>query len=246
MKYTFFLDETGDHGLSFIDKNFPLFLLCGCLISEDDLLDIETALNEFKIKYFGSKSVVLHSREIRKCEGAFQVLFDTKLKSQFYNDLNGLLEKANITIIGAGINKEEYIKKYGKDAKDPYSICLSFVIERMTFCLDKKDNDGKAEIIVEKRGKKEDVMLEAHFNSINDRGTFYVTRQRMQKRILGFSFLHKLDNNIGLQLSDLIAYPLARKTLYPEVHYIPFQILEKKIYCNDIGEYKGWGLKIFP
>jgi len=157
MKYTFFLDETGDHGLSFIDKNFPLFLLCGCLISEDDLLDIETALNEFKIKYFGSKSVVLHSREIRKCEGAFQVLFDTKLKSQFYNDLNGLLEKANITIIGAGINKEEYIKKYGKDAKDPYSICLSFVIERMTFCLDKKDNDGKAEIIVEKRGKKEDI-----------------------------------------------------------------------------------------
>jgi hypothetical protein len=25
-KYHLFLDETGDHGLSFIDKNFPLFL----------------------------------------------------------------------------------------------------------------------------------------------------------------------------------------------------------------------------
>jgi len=34
MKYFFFLDETGDHGLDFIDKNFPLFLLCGCLIRE--------------------------------------------------------------------------------------------------------------------------------------------------------------------------------------------------------------------
>jgi len=38
MKYHFFLDETGDHGLSYIDRNFPLFLLCGCLFREDSLL----------------------------------------------------------------------------------------------------------------------------------------------------------------------------------------------------------------
>jgi len=29
--YYFFMDETEDHGLSFVDPNFPLFLLCGVL-----------------------------------------------------------------------------------------------------------------------------------------------------------------------------------------------------------------------
>ena len=33
-KYLFFLDETGDHGLTFIDENFPIFLLAGCLFED--------------------------------------------------------------------------------------------------------------------------------------------------------------------------------------------------------------------
>ena len=37
MKYHLFLDETGDHGLTHIDKNFPVFLLCGCLFSDQEL-----------------------------------------------------------------------------------------------------------------------------------------------------------------------------------------------------------------
>jgi hypothetical protein len=49
MKYYFFLDETGDHGLDFIDKNFPLFLLCGCLTREDHLGKMEEEVNTFKL-----------------------------------------------------------------------------------------------------------------------------------------------------------------------------------------------------
>ena len=49
-KYSFFFDETGDHGLNFVDKNFPLFLLCGCLFREDKLTELEIEINNFKIK----------------------------------------------------------------------------------------------------------------------------------------------------------------------------------------------------
>lgn len=80
MKYYFFLDETGDHGLTYIDKNFPIFLLCGCLFREDALRQTEDSLNDFKLKYFKTTKVIIHSREIRKCEGAFQILFDLSLK----------------------------------------------------------------------------------------------------------------------------------------------------------------------
>ena len=36
MKYHLYLDESRDHGLSFIDHKFPIFLLCGVLISDDE------------------------------------------------------------------------------------------------------------------------------------------------------------------------------------------------------------------
>ncbi|MFH1825071.1 MAG: DUF3800 domain-containing protein [Candidatus Firestonebacteria bacterium] len=246
MKYCFFLDETGDHGLSSIDKNFPLFLLCGCIIKEDKLNILKKDINDFKHRYFKTETVILHSREIRKCEGAFQILFNLDIKAKFYADLNQILAQAEYTVIGSGINKENYIKKYGKDAKDPYSISLSFVVERMIFCLDKVDKDAQIEIIVEKRGKNEDRMLASHFNSIIDRGTFYVTRERMHSKITSFGFLDKKDNSIGLQLADLIAYPLARRLINPSEPYIPFEVVKDKIYCNDSGEYEGWGLKLFP
>ena len=45
--------------------------------------------------------------------GAFQVLFDLKLKEDFYKDLNRTLQEADYKIIGVGINKEEHIKNTG-------------------------------------------------------------------------------------------------------------------------------------
>jgi len=163
LKYQFFLDETGDHGLSFIDANFPLFLLCGCLIREDKLLELETSINNFKTKYFKTTDVILHSREIRKNEGAFQILFDIELKKSFYKDLNEIISAASFIIIGSGVNKEELIKTYGKAANDPYALSLSFIFERLIFCLDKMDQDAKVNVKVEKRGKKEDNLLSMHY-----------------------------------------------------------------------------------
>ena len=86
MTYRFFVDETGDHGLSFIDPSFPLFLQRGCLLREDILLEFEEGLDRLKVDIFGTKEVVLHSRSIRKCEGSFQVLFDLGLKKSSMTD----------------------------------------------------------------------------------------------------------------------------------------------------------------
>lgn len=119
MKYFFFLDETGDHGLSYVDKNFPLFLLCGCLIREDHLIILEEKINRLKMEFFGSKTVVLHSRDIRKCEKSFQIFFDLSIKERFYNALNAIVKDTPYQVIGSAVNKEQHIKKYGKGANDP-------------------------------------------------------------------------------------------------------------------------------
>lgn len=246
MKYYFFLDESGDHGLSYVDKNFPLFLLCGCLMREDNLKDIEDKVNTFKRKYFKTEKVILHSRKIRKCENAFQILFDLDLKADFYKDLNMIIKEGEFVIIGAAVDKEEHIKRYGKGARDPYSLSLSFIMERLIFCLDRMDRNSTVEILVEERGRKEDNMLQSHFNSIMDRGTYYVSSDRFARKTRGFGFHSKKDNIIGLQIADLCAYPLARHLINPEEPYIPFQVIHGKIYCNEKGEWDGWGLKRFP
>jgi hypothetical protein len=210
------------------------------------LNNIEDKLNAFKHKYFKTDQVVLHSRKIRKCEGAFQILFDLKLKAEFYDDLNLILKEGEYVLVGAGINKEEHTKRYGKAASDPYALALSFVIERLVFCLDKTGQVSTANILVEERGRKENQLLLAHFNSTMDMGTYYVSSERLKKKITKFRFHSKRENIIGLQVADLCAYPLARSILSPKEPYRPFEIIESKIYSNDNGEYDGWGLKVFP
>lgn len=245
-KYYFFIDETGDHGLSFIDPNFPLFLLCGILFKEDELIKIEKKIKQFKMDFFKTESVIFHSREIRKCDGSFQLLFDLDIKKNFYEKLNQILSDADFTIIGSGVNKDSHIKKYGKSAKDPYNISLSFVIERLIFCLDKKTKNCVVDINIEKRGKKEDQQLLDEYNTILDRGTFYVKPERLQTKINKFDFSYKKENIIGLQVADLCAYPLAKHVLFPEEPYLPFEIIKSKIYCQNKGKIDGFGLKIFP
>jgi hypothetical protein len=241
----FFIDETGDHGLSFVDPNFPLFLLAGCLFGEEELMRVEKEINDFKNKFFNTTRVILHSRDIRKCDGSFQILFDLELKKRFYEEINRIMSEAKFIIIGAGVDKKRHIQKYGKSASDPYSISLSFIMERLIFCLDKNPS-SVVDIKIEKRGRKEDTQLLEHYNRIRDTGTYYVDADRIKNRISNFDFVLKRDNLIGLQIADLCAYPLARHVLNSQEPYIPFQIIKDKIYCNNDGNYDGYGLKIFP
>ena len=75
-KYYLFLDESGDHGLGNIDPTFPVFVLSGILISEENYEILNKQFNGLKNKHWGEKKVILHSRDIRKCEKEFQILFN--------------------------------------------------------------------------------------------------------------------------------------------------------------------------
>ncbi len=244
--YRFFLDESGDHGLSFVDDNFPIFLLLGCLFEAGEYKRVAKEFHSLKLEYFHSDQVILHSREIRKCEGAFQVLFDLDLKRRFYERLNAILGDAQYTIIAVAIDKKKHIEKYGKGAHNPYSICLSFIMERLVFCVEGAGRAERVAIDIEKRGKKEDAELLAHYNSILDRGTLHVSPARFKERIADFQMKSKRDNEIGLQIADLCAYPVARHVLNAQEPYVPYQVIEKKLRRGANGLIEGYGLKVFP
>ena len=61
-----FIDECGDQNLSAFDENFPIFTLCGVLMSQGQLRAMENKITALKKKYWGDKTVILHSRDIRK------------------------------------------------------------------------------------------------------------------------------------------------------------------------------------
>src|SRR5437764_1196609 len=108
MKYYLFIDESGDHGLTTINPEFPVFLLCGILISATAYEAIREQMNALKLSIWQSKEVIFHSRDIRKQEKEFVRLFDLALKQQFYEGINAIMRAGDYSIIAAAIRKDEY------------------------------------------------------------------------------------------------------------------------------------------
>lgn len=244
MKYYLYIDESGDHGLTCVNTDFPVFLLCGVIVSEIEYGNIKQSFNEIKNKFWQTKEVIFHSRDIRKCEKEFSILFDLEKKKIFYEQINSSLSQSKYSIIASAIQKELYIKKYGRLSNDVYELALSFIIERAIFYLDDVNlTEKQLEIVIEKRGKSEDKKLGEHFQRLLSRGTSYVTAERLAPYELKIVFKSKRDNINGLQLADLVAYPIARYAIEPNRANPAFDLISTKIYSK--GE-KRYGLKIFP
>ncbi len=246
-KYRYFIDESGDASLKNINKDFPVFVLCGVLISESEYIKLSEKINSLKQNIFESTGIILHSTDIRKCDKGFAKLFDLNLKEKFYTELNSIMTKINFKVISVIINKEEHIKTYGKLAEEPYELALTFMLERAIFATDNKTNE-EINIIIESRGAKEDEQLAKRYSQIYDRGTYFVSDVvRIQKRLPSRAvFKKKSENDIGLQIADLCAYPIARNNLYPNEPYPAYDIVEKKFYKNSSGKIDGYGRKYFP
>ncbi len=244
--YFLFLDESGDHGLNKIDPDFPIFVLCGVIMSEQEYrLGVDAKFTQLKERIWGDKEVVFHSRDIRKWQKEFSLLIDPGIRQDFLQSLNECVTQSPFSIIASAIDKKEYIKKYGV-LNDVYSISLSFILERALFYLDTKIDVKQLHIIIEKRGKKEDTTLLRYFNIIHNRGTSYISAARFKATIGGIEFQDKKENENGLQLSDLVAYPIATHMMHPQRANPAFDVLKGKFYARRSGNYLGYGLKIFP
>lgn len=242
-KYYLFLDECGDQNLANFDPSFPIFTLCGIILSEEQLQILSTQVNDLKRDFWGERKIILHSRDIRKCQNGFEIFFDLDTKQAFYTRINKILGQDIYTIICCAILKEPYIRQYGK-LNDVYGQSLSFIMERTVFYLDGvKKSNVELTTIIEKRGKKEDAALLAYYNSLIDRGTYWVTAERIKSYFKSFQMKAKQDNIIGLQVADLIAYPITRHILDENAVNLSFDIIKRNIYTK--GD-KLYGMKVFP
>ncbi len=242
--YKLFLDESGDHNLEVIDPNHPVFALVGCVFEKNYYEStVIKKVNELKIKYFNSTEVILHSRDIRKQETKqFLVLRKKELREKFYQDLDKLFEEIYFTILASVVDKYKLKEQYGDHSDNPYYLSLGFIMERYAIFLREKGDFGI--MIIESRNKFDDELLYIAYSKIMLQGTGFMRADEFQKRVKDLVFIPKKENEIGTQLADLSAYPIATHIL-PNRDKRAFEILKKKIRAKK-GEIIGYGLKIFP
>lgn len=229
--YIIFVDESGDHGLQFIDKDYPIFVLVFVIIKKEDYINIITpAFQRFKYKYWGHDQVILHEREIRKEKEGFEFLrSNSKLRLSFYEELNDLIKNSNFEFIASIINKENLQSRY-KEAISPYNLSMLFCMERLFPILEKNSQLGKkVHLNVEGRGAKENKELELEFRRICDNNS-NLGYQSIDFTKISFDifFCDKKSNSIGLQLADLIARPIGLNYLRADQINRAFDIIRNK------------------
>ena len=220
MDYYLFIDESGDHDLTHFDPAFPVFTLCGVVMSSNSFEILKEKIGTIKRELWGDRLIVLHSTDIRKYQKGFEVLLDAERKKYFLDSINDIVANLDYVILSATIHKEKYVKQY-LNTGDVYEVALEFIIERTIFCLDTEKRKGKySEVnlhtVVEKRGKKEDAKLLKHYNHLRDSGTRYMEAHRIQKYFKSFNFESKKDNNLGVMVDYLAMLSISlRQSSYP-------------------------------
>lgn len=244
--YIVYVDESGDHSLTCINPQYPVFVLAFCIFHKKHYAEaIVPALTRFKFKHFGHDMLVLHEHDIRKEVNGFHFK-DRASKKAFMTELGLIIEQHNFILISVAIDKTKLTKQYQRP-DNPYHIALQFCLERLYYLLkEKQQHDLLTHVVVENRGRKEDNELELEFRRI-------CNGQNGHNRMLPIElvFADKKTNSPGLQLADLVARPIGLTVIRPEQENSAFTILAKKLYCKNgragAGTgYLGYGLKCFP
>lgn len=270
--YTMFLDETGSSEMKSICRkirewkstgSLPLeiphgeryFAVTGVAIARKDFPLIRSGVVELKEKYWSRglcayedgqhKRVCFHSYEIRHRRGPFSE--DAIDHGSFISDLGKMMQSLRATVFCAVIDKCELALRYA-DPAHPYSLAMDFMLERYAgFFLGRQNVSGN--MILEARGRKEDRRLLKHIVNKLDNGTDYVSAEKLTC-ISGVYFNPKWtmgdsgsESYFGLELADLIAYPVCKYCRTGDSDKA-FDIIEPKLY--GYPNYAGRGLKRFP
>ncbi|MEK4181711.1 DUF3800 domain-containing protein [Aeribacillus sp. FSL K6-1121] len=244
-EFLVFLDETGDHSLRHVDKEYPIFALGAMYCKRDDYINtINPLFDEFKYEFFNKRNIILHSTDIRKSRKNFNILMNKQVREKFFERLNNAISSSPYYFAFSLVDKMKHTDTY-IDPDNPYDLTLAFIMERSFFLIHKKYPDAKCRFIAESRDTKENKNLKSVFERIKSNGTQFVSGSELEF-ITDLDFISKQENENGHQIVDLCLYPLARTYLTNKCHpSVP--VYYNKIYKNPRnGSPIGYGIKTFP
>lgn len=238
-----YLDESGDHSLTTIDPEYPMFVLGGVIVDRDYADgELSERVRQFKHELFGRDDLILHTADIARNKNGFEALVETGFRQRFYRELNALMQDLRYTIVACVIKKDAHLGKYGMKAVDPYLLSLDVLVER--FCFELGDVDAGGQIIAEKRDSTLDRQLDLAWLNLKVSGSGYVRATDIDKRIFSLTLQSKRTNSAGLQLADLVVSPIGRYVL-GKAPKADWEIIQGKFRIYR-GTHIGAGLVVLP
>ena len=242
---TLFLDESGDHSLSVIDPQYPVFVLGGVIAdSQYAATEMDAAVGRLKLEVFGCDDFTLHTADIVRQRGAFSSLVDSQLRHLFHRRLNALMLRLDYTVVACAVRKDAHLAAYGAAALDPYALSLNVLVERFCFALADARETQPGLIVAERRDKALDTALLASWRNLQERGTSYLRPAAIRDRVAHLRLESKGAGTAGLELADLVVSPIGRFVAGKPPRE-DWAIVESKLRRRQ-GEYLGAGLVILP
>jgi hypothetical protein len=260
MKYRIYIDEVGnnDKGKN-LNQDQRFLSLTGVVFNLDYVKSTLTPdLERLKTTYFDNhpdEPVIFHRKELINKKHPFKALINPKVEVDFNKELLALLEKWEFKVMTVLIDKIEHQNRYGTWRYDPYHYCLAILFERYHLRL--KDIKQLGDMMVESRGGKEDLRLKEAYRKIFEEGTDWVKSEDIDETLTSkeLKVKPKSANIAGLQIADLLAYPMYKfslkhygigkeevsKTFNDQI----LQVVKPKIFKNG-NRMEGYGLKLLP
>lgn len=155
------------------------------------------------------------------------------------------------------IDKKSHRDQYQIWHYHPYHYCLAVLLEQFILYLHYGGHRG--DVMVEKRGGKEDEKLMDSYGRLFEHGTDHISKELWQECLTSnqLKLRDKRANIAGLQLADLIAHP-SRREILQDYHLIEDnrdifgnQICEilrmnKYLRSRKNGQIAGYGTKLLP
>lgn len=238
-----YLDESGDHNLVKIERDYPVFVLGGVIVEREYVRAvIEPELQAFKREFFDRDDVILHTADIVRNANGFEHLQDAPLRQRFLRRLNELMRSLEYQVMACVIRKDDMIARYGAQTIDPYMLSLNVLVER--FCLELGDRADSGLIVAERRRPDLDDELETTWQLLRHQGTRFQPGSVIDRRIVDLVLKRKRLNVAGLQLADLVVSPIGRHVLgKPDRE--DWEIVEGK-FRRQGESYRGSGLVVLP
>lgn len=216
-RFRLYVDESGDHtfNLTEDDNHRYLGLLGVWFDSEAPYREFARALGELKKEIFGwhpdDPPICFHRSDIVKRKNIFVRLRDTETNKRFEGGLLKLIGDAQFCMTCVVLDKAAYRAKPYREPLHPYHYCIAALLERYAGWLSQTGAEG--DVIAESRGRNEDQELLEAFEVTLQKGTRFHDPQGFQQVLTSTKIkLKKKEHAVpGLELADLLAYPIKRE-----------------------------------
>lgn len=240
--YLVFVDESGDHSLTSIDPIYSVFVLAFVMVRKADYIEkITPDLQRFKMRYWGHDEIVLHEHEIRKPRDSFSFLMERRIREQFIGELSDLMASLPATIVAVVIDKPAFAHHHSLEAR-AYDHAMEAGLNVVYLHLaELGQEERKTPVVVERRGRREDLDLELSFRRFCDTGNAHGCNLPLE-----LVMVPKTANSAGLQLADLVARPIGIHHLRPSQPNRAFEIIQGKLHRCPQGLIHDRGLILIP